>query len=59
MPNETQTLAGDCPTHGSVDAVREIPQVTFPPIITATMRAVAGRRRPYRCPKCHAVCDTD
>jgi hypothetical protein len=59
MPNETQTLAGDCPTHGTVDAVREIPKVSFPPIVTAIMRSVAKRRRPYRCPTCDAVCETD
>jgi len=59
MPTETDTLAGDCPTHGTVDAVREIPKVTFPPVITAVMRAVAVRRRPYRCPTCNAVCETE
>jgi hypothetical protein len=50
MPNVTQTTTGLCPTHGDVDATREIPQVTFPPIITAVMRAIAVRRRPYPVP---------
>jgi hypothetical protein len=59
MRQETQTLAGDCPTHGTVDAVREIPKVSFPPVITTLMRTAARRRRPYRCPTCDAVCETD
>jgi len=58
MSNEIQTLTGDCPTHGTVEAVRAIPKVSFLPIITATMRAVASHRRPYRCPTCNTVCET-
>jgi hypothetical protein len=58
MATETQTATGDCPTHGTVDAVREIPVVTFPPIITAVRRALA-KRRPYRCPTCGAQVETD
>ena len=54
MANETQTTTGLCPTHGDVQAAREIPRVTFPPIITAVMRAIALRRRPYLCPACGA-----
>jgi len=55
---ETQVTLGDCPTHGEVEATRELPQVTFPPLITAVRRAVAKRRRPYRCPTCGAVVHT-
>src|SRR5438132_4632114 len=40
----------------TVEATREIPRVTFPPIITAVRRALA-KRRPYRCPNCGAEVD--
>ena len=59
MATETQTATGTCPTHGTVRATREIPRVTFPPVITAVMRAVAKRRRPYLCPTCHHEVETD
>jgi hypothetical protein len=59
MPNETQTNTGLCPTHGDVEATRQIPRVTFPPIITAVMRAIAVRRRPYLCPTCGAAVQID
>jgi hypothetical protein len=59
MANETQTATGDCPTHGTVEATREIPRVTFPPIITSILRARAKRSRPYRCPECGATVETD
>jgi hypothetical protein len=58
MATETQTATGDCPTHGTVEATREIPRVTFPPIITAISRALA-KRKPYRCPTCNAEVQTD
>jgi hypothetical protein len=51
MATETETITGDCPTHGIVEATRDIPEMAFPPLITAVRRAVA-RRRPYRCPIC-------
>ena len=54
MATETQTTIGDCRVHGEVEATRELPRVTFPPIITATLRAIAKRRRPYQCPTCGA-----
>jgi hypothetical protein len=58
MATETQTAIGDCPTHGEVEATRDIPRMAFPPMITAVRRALA-RRRPYRCPTCGARVDTD
>jgi hypothetical protein len=58
MATETQTTTADCPTHGTVEATREIPRVTFPPIITAVRRALA-KGRPYRCPTCGAEVATD
>jgi hypothetical protein len=58
MATETQTAAGNCPTHGEVEATRQIPRVTFPPIITGVRRALA-KRRPYRCSTCGAEVSTD
>ena len=58
MPIETQTTIGDCPTHGEVEATRELPRVTFPPMITAIRRAIA-KRAPYRCPTCGTAVHTD
>ncbi|HXR21252.1 MAG TPA: hypothetical protein VN786_01740 [Acidimicrobiales bacterium] len=57
MAAETQTTTGRCPTHGAVEATRQIPRITFPPIITAVLRAIA-KRRPYRCPTCAAAVET-
>lgn len=57
MPTETQTTIGNCPTHGEVEATRELPRVTFPPMITAIRRAIA-KRGPYRCPTCGTAVDT-
>jgi hypothetical protein len=51
MPNETETQSGSCPTHGSVEATREIPKVGFPFVYYAITRAMA-RRRPFKCPEC-------
>jgi predicted RNA-binding Zn-ribbon protein involved in translation (DUF1610 family) len=58
MATETQTAFGYCPTHGEVEATREIPKITFPPIITAIRRSLA-KRRPYLCPTCGAEVKTD
>jgi hypothetical protein len=58
MATETQTAVGDCPVHGEVEATREIPRVTFPPIFTAIRRALA-KRRPFRCPTCGAEVQID
>ena len=58
MATETQRTIGDCPTHGEVEATRELPRVTFPPIITSIRRAVA-KRRPYHCPTCGAAVQTE
>ena len=59
MATETQIAVGDCPNHGVVEAARELPRVAFPPLITAIQRAVAKRRRPYRCPTCGSAVETD
>jgi len=47
----TETQIGTCATHGSVQAERQLPKLTFPFLITAPMRYFA-RRKPYRCPDC-------
>ena len=59
MANETQTAIGNCPTHGEVEGTRQIPKISFPPIISVARRTVALRSRPYRCPTCGAQVTTD
>jgi len=51
MSPEVQTQSGSCPTHGTVTATREIPEIKFPFAYYAAVRALA-RRRPFRCPQC-------
>jgi hypothetical protein len=58
MAKETQTTTGCCPTHGKVEATREIPKVQFPYVVYAIGRALA-KRRPYRCATCGADVETD
>jgi predicted RNA-binding Zn-ribbon protein involved in translation (DUF1610 family) len=59
MATETQTAFGECPTHGEVEGTRQIPKVSFPPIITAVQRTIAKRSRRYLCPACGAAVNTD
>jgi hypothetical protein len=58
MATEIQTQTGQCPTHGTVQATREIPKTGFPYVIYATRRALA-QRRPYLCPQCGAAVQPD
>lgn len=58
MANETQPRTGSCPTHGSVEATREIPAAGFPFLINLVRRQIAGKR-PYRCPTCGAPVTLD
>jgi hypothetical protein len=58
MASETQTQTGTCPTHGSVEATREMPGSGFPFLVNAVRRQIAGRR-PYRCPTCGAPVTPD
>ena len=51
IENETSARQGRCPTHGEVRAVREVPKLKFPFVITGVARGFAARR-PYRCPEC-------
>jgi hypothetical protein len=59
MATDIQTALGDCPTHGEVEATRQIPRVTFPPIVTAVRRVFIKWHRPYACPTCGAAVSTD
>ena len=54
MTTEVQTRTGTCPTHGAVEATREVPKVHFPFFVYAVRRLMASRR-PYRCPSCGAA----
>jgi hypothetical protein len=51
VASETQTRTGTCPTHGSVEATRQMPKPGFPYVVYAVRRFLAGRQ-PYRCPEC-------
>ncbi len=51
MASTIETQTGTCATHGTVNAQRPLPSLTFPFIVTAGMRFVA-RRKPFRCPEC-------
>jgi hypothetical protein len=54
MAKEVQTQAGQCQTHGAVEATLEVPKLGFPYVFYATWRAIA-RRRPFHCPECGAA----
>lgn len=58
MANDVQTRKGNCPTHGTVEATREIPRSGFPYLINAARRFIA-QRRPYHCPTCGAPVTTN
>jgi hypothetical protein len=53
IENETETRRGSCPIHGEVRAVREVPKIKFPFVVTGVARGFAALR-PYRCPECGA-----
>jgi len=57
VPSETQTQTGRCPTHGTVEATRDVPTPSFPFVFYAVRRMLAARR-PYRCPTCGAAVTT-
>jgi len=54
VATEMQTRTGTCPTHGSVEATREMPRPGFPFVVYAIRRLIASKR-PYRCPTCGAA----
>ena len=47
----TQTKYGECPTHGHVQATREMPAMSWPFIVSA-VRRLSARKKPYTCPTC-------
>jgi hypothetical protein len=51
MATEIQTQTGQCVTHGTVQATREIPKMGFPFIVYAFLRSRA-KRKPFTCPEC-------
>jgi hypothetical protein len=53
---EVERRTGRCPTHGVVEATREVPRLQFPYLVYAVRRQLA-RRRPFRCPTCRAELD--
>jgi ABC-2 type transport system permease protein len=58
MTTEVQTQTGRCSTHGTVEAVREVPEMGFPFVVYTIRRALA-QRRPYLCPECGAAVQAD
>lgn len=53
LATETRTRQGTCPEHGQVRAVKELPKIQFPFMLTAPARGFAALR-PYHCPACGA-----
>jgi hypothetical protein len=57
MPATNQTMrtrAGRCPTHGEVQAQKEMPTFKFPFVIVFLVRRLMAALRPYQCPQCGA-----
>ena len=57
MASDVQTRTANCPTHGTVQATRDMPKPGFPYFVYAVRRLVASRR-PYRCPTCGTAVHT-
>ena len=51
MATETETQEAECPTHGTVQATREIPANSFPLVVSVVRRSMA-RKKPFSCPTC-------
>jgi hypothetical protein len=51
MADKVQTRYGQCPVHGHVSAVRDMPGPSFPFIRYAVLRYRASRK-PFACPTC-------
>ena len=51
MRYETRTQQGNCPQHGRVTGIKQLPELRFPIVISAIARGAAALR-PYRCPDC-------
>ena len=50
-PTKQMTKAGTCPTHGSVQGVKEVPAFKAPGLFWA-MKSLASPFKGYRCPQC-------
>ena len=48
---EERTRPGRCPTHGDVQAVKELPVFVFPGLFWG-LRYLRAAFQPYRCPQC-------
>jgi hypothetical protein len=57
MAVEVETQKGQCETHGTVEATREIPKFGFPWIVSGVRRSLA-RRHPFTCPECGEPVET-
>jgi hypothetical protein len=57
MASRCQTRTGRCPTHGEVEATREMPGPQFPFFVYGVRRLLAGRR-PFLCSTCGAPVTT-
>jgi hypothetical protein len=53
IEHETVTGQGNRPTHGEVQAVKEVPTIKLPFVTTGVARGFAALR-PYRCRECGA-----
>ena len=51
MQTKQVTKSGRCPTHGTVQAVKEVPVFT-PPGLFWVFRYIGSMTEPYRCPEC-------
>ena len=47
----TKTKSGRCPTHGMVQATKEVPAFAAPGLFWL-FRHLAAAKEPYRCPQC-------
>ena len=50
---EPRIVTGRCPSHGIVEATRDVPKVSFPFIVYGIRRAKAALT-PAQCPQCGA-----
>jgi hypothetical protein len=46
-----KTKQATCPTHGSVQATKDVP-VFSPPGVFWAMKSLGSPLKPYRCPQC-------
>lgn len=51
IENETRNREGTCPTHGRVNAEKQVPKLKFPVVVTGVARGMANVRG-FRCPEC-------